>query len=132
MPRSDREQLPSARMDTALGKVQDALSRLQLAAEELAIVEETMIGSDASRRLVIEASALKPAETADDIEAHRMRAGEIAEAASDVAKTAKAVKNLADFLVRALESVYQDELAAGDRARESKQGKLLFREGDAP
>lgn len=126
MPRSDREPLPSARMDNALGKVQDALSRLQLAAEELAIVEATMIGNEKSRRLLAESSRVKPAETAADIEAHRLRAGEIAEAASDVAKTAKAVKSLADFLVRALGSVYQDELAAGDRAQESKQGALGF------
>ena len=119
------ETLPAKRLENALGKLQDALSRLQLAAEELAIVEATMVGSEASRRLVIEASTLKPVETAADIVAHQMRAGEISEAAGEVGKTAKAVKSLAEFLARALGSVFHDQLVAGESAEASKQTKLF-------
>ena len=119
------ETLPAARLDNALGKVQDALSRLQLAAEELAIVESTLLGSDDSRRLVVESSAIKPADTAADIMAHQMRAGEIAEAAGNLAKTARTVKSLAEFLARGLGSVYHDQLVAGESAEASKQGTMF-------
>ena len=104
--------------------MQDALSRLQLAAEELAIVESTLLGSDDSRRLVVESSAIKPADTAADIMAHQLRAGEIAEAAGNLAKTARTVKSLAEFLARGLGSVYHDQLVAGESA-EASQGTMF-------
>lgn len=47
------EKLAAARMSDAMGKLQDALSRLKLAAEELAIVDASLIGSDAHRRLIV-------------------------------------------------------------------------------
>ena len=124
MAQSKEPELPSARLENALGKVQDALSRLQLAAEELAIVESTLLGSDDSRRLVVESSAIKPADTAADIMAHQMRAGEIAEAAGNLAKTARTVKSLAEFLARGLGSVYHDQLVAGESA-EASQGTMF-------
>lgn len=65
------EKLAAARMSDAMGKLQDALSRLKLAAEELAIVDASLIGSDAHRRLIVESSALRPIETADDIRSHQ-------------------------------------------------------------
>jgi len=122
------EKLAAARMSDAMGKLQDALSRLKLAAEELAIVDASLIGSDAKRRLIVESSALKPIETADDIQSHQAQAVEIAAMAADVAKCAKAVKGKAAFLGQALGSVYSSELLEGDRAREKakdKQAKLF-------
>lgn len=41
------ETLPAKRLENALGKLQEAQSALKLAAEELAIVDAEMIGSDA-------------------------------------------------------------------------------------
>ncbi len=111
------EKLAAARMSDAMGKLQDALSRLKLAAEELAIVDSSLIGSDAKRRLIVEASALKPIETADDIQSHQAQAVEIAALAGDVAKAAKAVKGKASFIGAALGSVYSVELLAGDEER---------------
>lgn len=127
------ERLAAARMSDAMGKLQDALSRLKLAAEELAIVDSSLIGSDAKRRLIVEASALKPIETADDIQSHQAQAVEIAAMAADVAKCAKAVKGKASFLGQALGSVYHEELAAGDRERQKQKDRKqpkLFRDND--
>jgi len=128
------EKLAAARMSDAMGKLQDALSRLKLAAEELAIVDASLIGSDAKRRLIVESSALKPIETADDIQSHQAQAVEIAAMAADVAKCAKAVKGKASFLGQALGSVYHEELLAGDRERQrvkdSKQPNL-FEDGNS-
>ena len=119
------ETLPAPRLENALGKLQDALSRLQLAAEELAIVESTLLGSDDSRRLIVESSAIKPFETATDLVAHQMRAGEISEAAGNLAKTARGVKSQAEFLARGLGSVFRDQIQAGESAEASKQTKLF-------
>ena len=119
------ETLPAKRLENALTKLQDAQSALKLAAEELAIVDAEMIGSDAHRRLIVESSAIKPADTAADIMAHQMRAGEIAEAAGNLAKTARTVKSLAEFLARGLGSVYHDQLVAGESAEASKQGTMF-------
>jgi hypothetical protein len=123
------EKLAAARMSDAMGKLQDALSRLKLAAEELAIVDAEMIGSDARRRLIVESSAAKPIETADDIESHQAQAAEIANLAADVAKTAKGVKSKAGFISAALGSVYSVELLAGDeeraRLKDRKQPSLF-------
>jgi len=127
------EKLAAARMSDAMGKLQDALSRLKLAAEELAIVDASLIGSDAKRRLIVESSALKPIETADDIQSHQAQAVEIAAMAADVAKCAKAVKGKASFLGQALGSVYNEELAAGDRERQKQKDRKqpkLFRDND--
>ena len=123
--------LSAARMGRALTKLQDALSALNLAAEELHIVESEMIGSDENRRLTVEASKQDPIKVADDIESHRMQSSEIASLASEVAKIAKAVKGKAAFIGQALGSVYSSELLAGDRAREranNKQTKLFAKE----
>jgi len=122
------ETLPAKRLENALTKLQDAQSALKLAAEELAIVDAEMIGSDAHRRLIVEASKEDPIKVSDDIESHRLQSAEIAQAAADVAKTAKAVKGKAAFLGQALGSVYSSELLEGDRAREKakdKQAKLF-------
>ena len=123
--------LPAKRLENALGKLQEAQSALRLAAEELAIVDAEMIGSDAHRRLIVEASKDDPIKTADDIESHRSQAAEIAQAAADVAKLAKVVKGKAGFIAQALESVYQKELLDGDRAKERKKDKQkkLFPDG---
>ena len=125
------ETLPAKRLENALTKLQDAQSALKLAAEELAIVDAEMIGSDAHRRLIVESSAAKPIETADDITSHRTQSAEIAQFAADVGKLAKAVKGKAAFLGQALGSVYSAELLEGDRAKERKNNKQkpLFPEG---
>ncbi len=127
------ETLPAKRLEHALTKLQDAQSALQLAAEELAIVDAEMLGSDAHRRLIVESSAAKPIDTADDIESHRSQTADIAQFAADVGKLAKAVKGKAGFIGAALGSVYSVELLAGDeervRLKERKQPSL-FREGD--
>ncbi len=122
------ETLPAKRLENALTKLQDAQSALKLAAEELAIVDAEMIGSDAHRRLIVESSAAKPIETADDITSHRTQSAEIAQAAADVGKLAKQVKGKAAFIGQALGSVYSSELLEGDRAKEKskdKQAKLF-------
>ncbi len=122
------ETLPAKRLENALTKLQDAQSALKLAAEELAIVDAEMIGSDAHRRLIVESSAAKPIETADDITSHRTQSAEIAQFAADVGKLAKQVKDKAAFIGQALGSVYSAELLEGDRAREKakdKQAKLF-------
>ena len=125
------ETLPAKRLENALTKLQDAQSALKLAAEELAIVDAEMIGSDAHRRLIVESSAAKPIETADDITSHRTQSAEIAQFAADVGKLAKQVKGKAAFLGQALGSVYSPELLEGDRAKERKNDKQkrLFPEG---
>ena len=125
------ETLPAKRLENALGKLQDAQSALKLAAEELAIVDAEMIGSDAHRRLIVQSSAAKPIETADDITSHRTQSAEIAQFAADVGKLAKAVKGKAAFLGQALGSVYSAELLEGDRAKERKKDKQtkLFSDG---
>lgn len=115
--------LPAKRLENALTKLQNAQSALKLAAEELAIVDAEMIGSDAHRRLIVESSAEDPIKTADDITSHRSQAAEIAQAAADVGKLAKAVKGKAAFLGQALGSVYSAELLEGDRAKEQKKDK---------
>ncbi len=122
------ETLPAKRLENALTKLQDAQSALKLAAEELAIVDAEMIGSDAHRRLIVESSAAKPIETADDITSHRTQSAEIAQFAADVGKLAKQVKGKAAFIGQALGSVYSSELLEGDRAKEKskdKQAKLF-------
>ena len=125
------ETLPAKRLENALTKLQDAQSALKLAAEELAIVDAEMIGSDAHRRLIVESSAAKPIETADDITSHRTQSAEIAQFAADVGKLAKQVKGKAAFIGQALGSVYSAELLEGDRAKERKNDKQkrLFAEG---
>ena len=62
-----KDTLPAKRLENALTKLQDAQSALKLAGEELAIVDAEMIGSDAHRRLIVEASKDDPIKTADDI-----------------------------------------------------------------
>ena len=125
------ETLPAKRLENALGKLQEAQSALKLAAEELAIVDAEMIGSDAHRRLTVEASKEDPIKVSDDIESHRLQSAEIAQSAADVGKLAKAVKGKAAFLGQALGSVYSPELLEGDRARERKKDKQkrLFPDG---
>ena len=123
------ETLPAKRLENALTKLQDAQLALKLAAEELAIVDAEMIGIDAHRRLIVESSAAKPIETADDIESHRLQSAEIAQSAADVGKLAKAVKSKAGFISAALGSVYSVELLAGAeerfRLKERKQPSLF-------
>ena len=123
--------LPAQRLEHTLSKLQDALGALKLAAEELGIVDAEMIGSDAHRRLIVESSAAKPIETADDITSHRTQSAEIAQFAADVGKLAKQVKGKAAFIGQALGSVYSAELLEGDRAKERKNDKQkrLFAEG---
>lgn len=125
------EKLPAKRLEHATSKLQDALSALKLAGEELAIVDAEMIGSDSHRRLIVESSAEDPIKTADDIESHRAQAAEIAQAAADVGKLAKQVKGKAAFIGQALGSVYSAELLEGDRAKERKKDKQpkLFPDG---
>lgn len=117
----DEKPLPAKRLEHATSKLQDALSALKLAGEELAIVEASMIGDEAHRRLIMESSRENPIGTADDIQSHREQAIEIAEHAADVAKAAKAVKGKATFIAAALGSVYSKELLDGDREREKKK-----------
>ena len=126
-----KDTLPAKRLENALTKLQDAQSALKLAAEELAIVDAEMIGSDAHRRLIVESSAEDPIKTADDIESHRSQAAEIAQAAADVGKLAKQVKGKAAFIGQALGSVYSPELLEGDRAKEKMKDKQrkLFPDG---
>ena len=126
-----KDTLPAKRLENALGKLQEAQSALKLAAEELAIVDAEMIGSDAHRRLIVESSAAKPIETADDITSHRTQSAEIAQFAADVGKLAKQVKGKAAFIGQALGSVYSAELLEGDRAKERKNDKQkrLFPDG---
>ena len=123
------ETLPAKRLENTLGKLQEAQSALKLAAEELAIVDAEMIGSDAHRRLIVESSAAKPIETADDITSHRMQSAEVADYAAEVGKLAKAVKGKAAFIGAALGSVYSVELLAGDeeraRLKDRKQPSLF-------
>ena len=123
------ETLPAKRLENALGKLQDAQSALKLAAEELAIVDAEMIGSDAHRQIIIASSTEDPIKTADDIESHRLQTAEIAQFAADVGKLAKAVKGKASFIGAALGSVYSVELLAGDeervRLKERKQPSLF-------
>ena len=123
------ETLPAKRLENALGKLQDAQSALKLAAEELAIVDAEMIGSDAHRRIIVESSTEDPIKTADDIESHRSQTTEIAQFAADVGKLAKAVKGKAGFIGAALGSVYSVELLAGAeercRLKERKQPSLF-------
>lgn len=128
----DEKPLPAQRMEHATTKLQDAMSALKLAAEELHIVDAEMIGSDANRRVTVEASKEDPIKVSDDIESHRMQAAEIAGLAAEVAKTAKVVKGKAAFLGQALGSVYSSELLEGDRAREKAKDKQakLFPPGD--
>lgn len=128
---SQESTLPAKRLENALTKLQDAQSALRLAAEELAIVDAEMIGSDAHRRLIVESSAEDPIKTADDIESHRSQAAEIAQAAADVGKLAKQVKGKAAFIGQALGSVYSPELLEGDRAKEKMKDKQrkLFPDG---
>ena len=125
------ETLPAKRLENALGKLQEAQSALKLAAEELAIVDAEMIGSDAHRRIIVQSSAAKPIETADDITSHRTQSAEIAQFAADVGKLAKQVKGKAAFIGQALGSVYSAELLEGDRAKERKNDKQkrLFPDG---
>ena len=126
-----KDTLPAKRLENALTKLQDAQSALKLAAEELAIVDAEMIGSDAHRRLIVQSSAAKPIETADDITSHRTQSAEIAQFAADVGKLAKQVKGKAAFIGQALGSVYSAELLEGDRAKERKNDKQkrLFPDG---
>ena len=125
------ETLPAKRLENALGKLQDAQSALKLAAEELAIVDAEMIGSDAHRRLIVEASKEDPIKVSDDIESHRSQAAEIAQAAAYVGNLAKVVKGKAAFIGQALGSVYSPELLEGDRAKEKMKDKQrkLFPDG---
>ncbi len=118
-----KDTLPAKRLKNALTKLQDAQSALKMAADELAIVDAEMIGSDSHRRLIVESSAEDPIKTADDIESHRAQAAEIAQAAADVGKLAKQVKGMAAFIGQALGSVYIQELLDGDRAKERKKDK---------
>jgi len=125
--------LPSKRMERALTKLQDAMSAIKLAVEELHIVDAEMIGSDANRRVMVEASKEDPIKVSDDIESHRTQSAEIAALAGDVAKAAKMVKGKASFLGAALGSVYSVELLAGDRERQKQKDRKqpkLFRDND--
>ena len=115
--------LPAKRIENALGKLQEAQSALKLAAEELAIVDSEMIGSDAHRRVIVESSKDDPIKTAEDIASHQAQATEVADTAADVGKLAKAVRLKAAFLQQALGSVYSAELLAEDREREKKNDK---------
>ena len=113
--------LPSARLAEALGLLQDAQAKIQRAAEQLQIVDSTMIGSDEHRRLIVASSAENPVGVADDIRSHQTQAVEISEFAAAVAKAARAVKGKGSFLAQALGSVYRDEIKAGDAARDKKR-----------
>ncbi len=117
MSHAPMDKLPSARLTEALGLLQDAQSKIERAAEQLQIVDSTMIGSDEHRRLIVASSAENPQSAADDIRSHQAQAVEISEFAAAVAKTARAVKSKGAFLAQALGSVYQDEIQAGDEGR---------------
>lgn len=125
---SKEQKLPAQRMEHATTKLQDAMSALKLAVEELHIVDAEMIGSDANRRVMVEASKEDPIKVSDDITSHRTQSAEIAQFAADVGKLAKQVKGKAAFIGQALGSVYSSELLEGDRAKEKskdKQAKLF-------
>jgi len=134
------EKLPAQRMEEAIGKLQDALSALELVAESLSIIDSQMLGCDENRRRVVESSKENPLDTANDIESHRSQAGQIKEAADLVAKAGKAIGGKAGFIAQALASVYKDELIAGDRERDKQAAKIkdgvdprqapLFPDGD--
>ena len=117
------EKLPAQRLEHATSKLQDALSAIRLAQEELALFDSQMLGSDEHRRLIVASSAEKPIETADDIQSHRVQSAELADLAGEVAKAARAVKGKGKYLAEALGSVYQKELLDGDRAKEAKKDK---------
>ena len=117
------EKLPAQRLEHARTKLQDALSAIRLAQEELALFDAQMLGSDEQRRLIVASSAEKPIETADDIQSHRVQSAELADLAGEVAKAARAVKGKGKYLAEALGSVYQKELLDGDRAKEAKKDK---------
>lgn len=117
------DKLPAQRMEEAIGKLQDALSALELVSESLTIIDSQMLGCDENRRRVVESSKQNPLDTANDIESHRSRAGQIKEAADMVAKTGKAIGAKAGFISQALASVYKDELIAGDRERDKRAAK---------
>ena len=119
------EKLPSQRLEHAQTKLQDALSAIRLAQEELALFDAQMLGSDEQRRLIVASSAEKPIETADDIQSHRVQSAELADLAKEVAKAARSVsgKGKATFIAAALGSVYSKELLDGDRAKEAKKDK---------
>ena len=117
------EKLPAQRLEHARTKLQDALSAIRLAQEELALLDSQMLGSDEHRRLIVAASAEKPVETADDIQSHRVQSAELANLAGELSKAARAVKGKAKFLSDALGSVYSKELLDGDRAKEAKKDK---------
>jgi len=126
--------LPAQRLENALTKLQDAQSALKLAAEELAIVDAEILGSDAHRRLIVEASKEDPIKVSDDIESHRSQTAEIAQFAADVGKLAKAVKGKASFIGAALGSVYSVELLAGDEERvrlKDRKQPNLFEDGNS-
>ena len=117
------EKLPAQRLEHARTKLQDALSAIRLAQEELALLDSQMLGSDEHRRLIVAASAEKPVETADDIQSHRVQSAELANLAGELSKAARAVKGKATFIAAALGSVYSKELLDGDRAKEAKKDK---------
>ena len=117
------EKLPAQRMEEAIGKLQDALSALELVAESLTIIDSQMLGCDENRRRIVESSKQHPLDTANDIESHRSQAGSIKEAADLVAKTGKAIGSKSGFIAQALSSVYKDELIAGDRERDKRAEK---------
>jgi len=117
------ETLPAKRLEHARTKLQDALSAIRLAQEELALLDSQMLGSDEHRRLIVAASAEKPIETADDIQSHRVQSAELADLAKEVAKAARSVSGKGKYLAEALGSVYQKELLDGDRAKEAKKDK---------
>ena len=48
-----KDTLPAKSLKNALTKLQDAQSALKMAADELAIVDAEMIGSDSHRRLIV-------------------------------------------------------------------------------
>ena len=117
------EKLPAQRLEHATSKLQDALSAIRLAQEELALCDAQMLGSDEHRRLVVASSAAQPIETADDIQSHRVQSAELADLAKEVAKAARSVSGKGKYLAEALGSVYQKELLDGDRAKEAKKDK---------
>lgn len=94
----DEKPLPAKRLEHAQTKLQDAMSALKLAGEELAIVEASMIGDDAHRRLIMESSRENPIGTADDIQSHREQAKEIAEDEHGNHKTSSAMERTAGRL----------------------------------
>ena len=88
--------LPAKRMEHATTKLQDAMSALKLAAEELHIVDAEMIGSDANRRVTVEASKDDPIKVSDDIESHRMQAADAGMPMPDTAARRRALAERAE------------------------------------